>query len=493
MSKTVEKVNDLKIKEAFESFAIVSYTDKTGKIIYASDLFCEISGYSKEELEGANHRILKSGRHSEEFYKRIWDRISGGEVWSGIICNKAKDGNLYWVDSLIFPIFENNEISGYGSVRVDVTDSLKLKAELESVAEYSDILMNSITEGIVIQSKTSEILEMNEQACEQLGLTRDQMLGRDSFDPQWGTIDEDGSPCPGEDHPSSEAMRTKSNVRDRIMGVTIPGGDVKWLKINSTYFIDKLSGEEKTVTSFSDVTELKKQEFLLTQTAQLTALGEMAASIAHEINNPLTIIKMTSSKMQRELSKGMYSPEKMNANLDFIIDGIDRLAKIVRGLKNTSRMGTADPLESVECRYLLEDLVSLSQTRLESKGIEFNVDMCKVDCLVECRPHQINQILLNLVNNAVDALENHSHKKISVYCKIEDKFLKFIVEDNGPGVSPEKTPMIFESLFTTKSIEKGTGLGLSVAKRLAEENKGSLELDQEVGSTKFVLTLPRLD
>ncbi len=491
MPSKKNKIDDIRIKEAFESFAIVSYTDLAGKITYASDLFCSISGFEREELIGKNHRLLKSGRHPESFYKRIWDTISSGKVWSGIVCNKAKDGRLYWVDSMIFPIFDGNKVCGYGSVRVDVTDTLKLKTELESSIEYSDLLMANITEGIVIQNSKSEIVEMNDQACAHLGLTREQMLGLDSFDPRWGTINEDGSPCPGEEHPSSVAMATKSNVRNRIMGVTVPEAGIKWININSTYYIDKASGEERTVTSFNDVTEIKNHEFMMAQTAQLSALGEMAASIAHEINNPLTVIKMASTKMQREFSKGMYNPEKINASLDFIVEAINRLAKIVRGLKNSSRMSNDDPFQAVDCRYLLDDLLALSQFRIESKDVDFEVEMSQDECRVECRPHQINQILINLVNNAVDALENHSQKKIRVFYEINDDVVKFIVEDNGPGVSLDKQSMIFQSLFTTKTVGKGTGLGLSLAKRLAEENNGSLVLDQRADVTRFILTLPR--
>jgi PAS domain S-box-containing protein len=491
MSPELFEINDLKIKEAFESFAIVSYTDKTGKITYASDLFCKISGYSREELIGSNHSLLKSGRHPEVFYEEIWKTISSGTLWSGIVCNKTKDGRLYWVDSMIFPIFSNKKIIGYGSVRVDVTDTLKLKTELESSQQYSDLLMANITEGIVIQKANSEIVEMNDQAGHHLGLTREQMLGLDSFDPNWGAINEDGTPCPGEQHPSSVAMAIKSNVKNRVMGVTVPEQGVKWLNINSTYYIDKLTGEERTVTSFNDVTEVKNQEFLMAQTAQLSALGEIAASIAHEINNPLTIIKMASTKMQREFSKGIYSPDKMNANLDFIVDAIDRLAKIVRGLKNSSRMGNDDPFQFVDCKYLLDDLIALSQNKVENHNIEFIINFLDEDCRVECRPHQINQILINLVNNAVDALENQSHSIIRVYYEIEDGHVNFIVEDNGPGVPIEKHKMIFQSLFTTKTLGKGTGLGLSLAKRLAEENKGNLLLDQRADVTRFILSLPR--
>jgi PAS domain S-box-containing protein len=107
---------------ALNQHAIVSIADRAGKIIYVNDRFCTISGYTREELLGRNHRIVKSGRHDASFYKNLWRTISNGDVWQGEICNRRKDGSEYWVESTIFPhVDANGRPYRYTSIRTDVT------------------------------------------------------------------------------------------------------------------------------------------------------------------------------------------------------------------------------------------------------------------------------------------------------------------------------------------------------------------------------------
>jgi PAS domain S-box-containing protein len=109
-------------KSIFDQHSIVSMTDRAGLITYANDDFSDISGYSNAELIGKNHRILNSSHHTAEFFNEIWKTISGGNIWQGEICNKAKNGNLYWVLSTLAPLFDNSgKIYQYISIRMDIT------------------------------------------------------------------------------------------------------------------------------------------------------------------------------------------------------------------------------------------------------------------------------------------------------------------------------------------------------------------------------------
>ncbi len=130
-----------KYRTAVDAAAIFSETDPDGTITYVNDQFCAVSGYSKEELLGSNHRILNSGQHPQEFYDSIWATITRGEIWKGEICNRRKDGSLYWVNSTIVPITddETQEVVKYISIRFDVTEHQELLQALQWRASH-DVL-----------------------------------------------------------------------------------------------------------------------------------------------------------------------------------------------------------------------------------------------------------------------------------------------------------------------------------------------------------------
>lgn len=124
------------VHDFLDSACILAITDIRGQIVFVNDAFVAISGYSREELLGRNHRILKSGRHSHEFYRDMWQAIACGRTWRGEICNRAKDGRLYWVDSTLTPIRDNaGRIAYYCAMRVDITEKKALQEELVRRAE----------------------------------------------------------------------------------------------------------------------------------------------------------------------------------------------------------------------------------------------------------------------------------------------------------------------------------------------------------------------
>lgn len=140
-------------QSAIDCNIVASMTNSEGIIIHANEHFCNLSGYKEQELIGQRHSIINSGYHSQEFFASMWETISSGQTWRGDIRNKAKDGHYYWVDSTILPVSnDNEEIIGYLSLRIEITDKVALKEKLER--------MNSSLEEM-IQLKTSQLLIKN--------------------------------------------------------------------------------------------------------------------------------------------------------------------------------------------------------------------------------------------------------------------------------------------------------------------------------------------
>ena len=174
----VERKRKQREEEILNAHGLVSVTDRRGVITYANDHFCEVSGYSRDELLGQNHRIVKSDRHPPEFYADLWRTISSGRTWQGLVCNRRKDGRLYWVLSTISPYLDDNGVpERYVSLRTEVTE-LKL---LQEQMRLRDRVLEETVNGIAIADAKSDdfpLIYVNRAFEKITGYSRDEVLGR---------------------------------------------------------------------------------------------------------------------------------------------------------------------------------------------------------------------------------------------------------------------------------------------------------------------------
>lgn len=236
-----------------------------------------------------------------------------------------------------------------------------------------------------------------------------------------------------------------------------------------------------------------KESAKMASLGRLAAVGEMAGGIAHEINNPLMIIQGKAHQLKKLVDAGKTPPEEVGQIADKILDTVERISKITGSLLRIGRGGESSERSDVAVQKILEDTIELGRERYRKLDIQVSVAGVPLDWSVTCNAVQISQVLLNLLNNAVDAVKDERQREIVVRVSNDmSGFYLFSVDDSGPGVSAHAHGKIFDPFFTTKSVGKGTGLGLSISKTIIEEHGGRLWLDENSsGWTRFSFTLPR--
>lgn len=238
--------------------------------------------------------------------------------------------------------------------------------------------------------------------------------------------------------------------------------------------------------------ERERQRQNLVSTSKLSSLGEMAGGIAHEINNPLAILSARLEQVTRLLGKETLDRTKCLENLKKCEETVGRIAHIVKGLRLFSRNAENDPKILTSLKAIVEDSLSLCLEKFRLGNFEVELSL-EPDSLICCRPTQISQVLINLLNNSYDACKDLEKRWVRIEQSVEDdlNWVKLIVTDSGGGIPESVRDKIMNPFFTTKEVGKGTGLGLSVSQGIVREHGGELEIDASCPNTRFVVRLPR--
>ncbi|WP_413587284.1 ATP-binding protein [Bdellovibrio sp. HCB274] len=272
-------------------------------------------------------------------------------------------------------------------------------------------------------------------------------------------------------------------------------------RLNMALSLHRVTGEQNEISGYlvvgEDITQKKERERLLKEreekvmvSSRLASLGEMAAGIAHEINNPLAVMGGYISVIRKSLaSKGLGEDVDLNRRMDSVESMVGRIAKIVKGLRSYAHESALEELESVEVAEIIDDTLAFCHEKFKLAGVQLSASV-EPGMIVHCRPYQISQVLLNMLNNAFDAVENQPVKRVKITANFKNKGVEISVSDTGPGVPVEVRDRIMQPFFTTKEVGKGVGLGLSISAGIIEAHKGHFYLDADSKETKFTIWLP---
>lgn len=338
----------------------------------------------------------------------------------------------------------------------------------------------AVTEPILLIDTFHNVLRCNDRLPAGMGFKGDKKEIVKCFKLLWGrkkVCDE----CPME-----EVEQTGKPVYKRVQ--TESG-----LVLDVSYF--PVFNEQKQITAvihhMKNVTEKTKMEAQLVQSDKLAAIGEMAAGVAHELNNPMTVIIGTAQLMLREIDGDHQEAEQLK---DIINCGL-RCKKIIQNLLTFSRQDY-HPLAPTDLNEEINRVLSLVQYQINGSNINIIQDLCPDLPIITANGQQLQQVLINFLLNARDAFEGvRRDKKIGVITSLREKagkrWVVVSIKDNGVGIAPENLTKIFNPFYTSKEATKGTGLGLSVSLGIAEAHGGTVEVDSVPGEgSAFSLVLP---
>lgn len=271
------------------------------------------------------------------------------------------------------------------------------------------------------------------------------------------------------------------------------GREVTGLPVNSADEIGELA---RSFDNMRSQLQEKEQELIVSQgqvhyANKMASLGEMASGMAHEINSPIQTINLVAQHIQRQLKKKNV-PENLYESMSKITESVSKVSAIIDGLKKVSRSPANDKFEKIKLSELVHDVLSLTEERFRLNNVQFYVNYLNVspDTLVQCYCIQITQVLINLINNAYDAVQEVDVKKINMSIEEKDNKILFAISDSGPGISDDCIDKIFEPMFTTKDVGKGTGLGLAISREIILKHNGDIYIDHNSDKTRFVIELP---
>ena len=442
--------------------------------------------YNDAALPIVSHKHpLALGMPASSVFAEAWETV-GSEVNSvlnhglilrheSVLIPLERDGrlqDLYW-DYCYSPIFEDGEISGVLCIVQDVTSARLAREERDAVAARLTQVLDSTTDSILMVDRDWRVQYMNPKALHDSGPLSN-AVGKNFWEAFPGTIF-DGSPYQVE-YPRAMHERTAADFE-----AFYPE------PLNIWFAVQVRPTDEGIVVFFRDVTEQKRATAALMQAEKLAAVGRLAASIAHEINNPLESVTNLLF-----LARGSTNLDEVHEYLDTAERELRRVAVISNQTLRFYKQST-NPHE-VRCDELFGNTMSIYQGRLLNARVRVEKRK-RARHPVTCFDDEIRQVLSNLVGNAIDAMQASGGRLLlrsreSTDWRTGRRGLSLTIADTGEGISPQTRKRMFDAFYTTKGIG-GTGLGLWVSQEIVERHHGTLRVrsSQQPGHSGTVFTL----
>lgn len=455
------------------------FSTPEGQFIEVNDAIVRMLGYmSREELLQA--RLSDHVYSSRENYQRFSQQMRD----HGIVRNhedtlRRRDGSVVHVLINAFAVRDRQgQILQYRGVMLDISGLKNFQAELQRERDFSGKILNN-TQSLILVADTAGLISYANRRWHELGYEHRHMLGR----PLQELVSAQRKDALEE---AFQAVLTGQQVDNLDLQVLRGDGSIGQFSVNMSPMRDELGGVASLVVVMTDVTDAAMLQAKLIHAEKMAAVGQLVSGVAHEVNNPLTaILGFTDLLMENpEL------PESARRDLRVVLQEAQRTKQIVQNLLSFARQ-MPPQRKPVQLNIILHRTVQLRAYDLQNHGVQVIEQFDQQLPYVIGDSHQLQQVFLNIVNNAYDAIQETGRPpRIEIMTARSGDFVEVSFRDNGAGVSnPER---IFDPFFTTKEIGKGTGLGLSICYGIIREHGGEILCHNNAageGAT-FIVRLP---
>ncbi len=484
------RISEERYRLSFQNATDVIYTiDNDLNVLTVSPSVERILGYKPQDFIGRPVSDLGYILTPESFEQIIGDMslILKGEVIPATIYRViAKDGTIKYCEVSGSPLMREDKILGVISVARDITKRKRAEEALNKALNFQQQLIDALPVPIFYKDSEGRYLGCNRAFEQFFGQKKEQVTGKSVYDI---------SPKELADiyHEQDMALLQSQKTQIYESSVKDTGGVVHNVIFHKATFPEIDGSVGGLIGAILDITERKRAEKellasrdMLIRSEKLAAVGQLAAGVAHEILNPINIIdmKLQIMEMDEDLS------EKVREGFKTCHEQVKRVTKISSDLNQFARV-TEKNIRPVNLNELIEQVLNLMGPRLKFDDIKKDLQYQPDLPLVPMDKDRIGQVILNLINNAIDAMKSRPERVLRVVTEFTDKnVVRFSFSDTGTGIPQEILSRIFDPFFTTKEEGKGTGLGLSISYRIIQDHGGRIWVEnRKRGGATFIVEL----
>ena len=469
----------------------------SGHIRFVSTSVLDTLGYLPEEFIEHFNNLLTGHELNSKRDRYLHDVLNNREAVIYPLEFFHKNGSFRWLEFREHPEFDSTRtlthIFGWAfdissKFKSPNPDKSEIPTEIVPDSDFILDLYRHIPSGIYTISPDKKITSLNKWAETITGYKESELIGKPCCILY-------SSPCPSHCIAFNEDIQKPSRNTEREL--RRKDGSIIPVSKNINVVRDKSGMIMQVIETFEDLSEkkeLQKSEKLLQlkliEQSKMASLGELATGIAHEVNQPLTYVSTFLQILDKEKDK-FALPEVYHEKIEFCKKQVSRLFEVISHLRSFGRRENSSE-ESCHLKAVLNDAMLLLGERLKHRTIALTLELAEDLPKILIKPGQLEQIMLNLAQNSIDALATDiKHPSINIKALRNGVFVRIEFSDNGCGIPQEVKNRIFEPFFTTKEMGKGTGLGLSIIHDIVRDAGGALFCESELNQgTKFTFDLP---